>query len=112
MITVTLLWIALISVILVSGYFIRNLMVQSETYQEISMAAHEENQMLWKFLMSIRQEVKDVHMEMKQIDNRGIFEKDDHVGFIFTRLLKMSDRLYHFVIDRIDIEEDADSEET
>ena len=86
-------------------------MLQSERYQEVAIAAHTENEALWTFLVLIRDEIKSTHIEMKQIDNRGIFEKDDHVGFIFTGLLDLSTRLYHFITDRVDIADDTDKEE-
>ena len=36
------------------------------------------------WIIDFRTSIKNVYKKLKEVDNRGIFEKDDDVGFLFT----------------------------
>ena len=95
--TIILLIIIIIFISVASFYYIRKMIVLAERYQEISIAIDKENQEMWNFFTKLRDEIRGIHLEMKSIDSRGIFEKDDHVGFVFSKLLEMSSELYDYV---------------
>ncbi len=38
-------------------------------------------------------DLKDAYIKLKQIDDREIFEKDDDVGFIFTSIIELIEKI-------------------
>jgi hypothetical protein len=43
-----------------------------------------------EWLDYFRTEVDDVYKQMKAVDDRNLFEKDDDVGFVFSELVRIS----------------------
>lgn len=58
------------------GYACYNMIKKIEVYEE--------------WLDYFRTEVDDVYKQMKAVDDRNLFEKDDDVGFVFTELVRIS----------------------
>jgi hypothetical protein len=44
---------------------------------------------LEEWLVDFKQSVNNVYKKLKDVDNRGIFEKDDDVGFLFSDILNI-----------------------
>jgi len=58
------------------GYACYNMINKIEVYEE--------------WLDYFRTEVDDVYKQMKAVDDRNLFEKDDDVGFVFSELVRIS----------------------
>ena len=101
-IVIIILIILLILILVAAVYYIRKMILLAERYQEISIAIDKENVELWQFFIRLRDEIRGIHLEMRSIDNRGIFEKDDHGGFVFSKLLELSEEIYDYVTARSD----------
>ena len=44
---------------------------------------------LESWLVDFKGLVNNVYKKLKDVDNRGIFEKDDDVGFVFSEIVKL-----------------------
>lgn len=71
-------------VILILLVIIRNLLKQTEQLDDMVKLTK---------LDSIKK-VQSTLIKMKEIDNRGVFEKDDEVGVSFHELLNLINELY------------------
>jgi hypothetical protein len=40
-----------------------------------------------------RDEITDVYVRLKTVDDKNLFDKDDDVGFVFTEMLRIVDEL-------------------
>ena len=46
-----------------------------------------------QWVVDVRKIVGDVYLRMKAVDDKGLFFKDDDVGFVFTELLNLLKKL-------------------
>lgn len=69
----------LITVIVVLGFIIKNLLVKVEKYEEDVILKDE-------FLEKFRVVVQESYARIKEMDSRGAFESDDEVGYFFKTL--------------------------
>jgi hypothetical protein len=68
------------------GYSIWNLIRQNEDLEETVIYYQTK-------LSSLRQQVLDMEIQLKEIDIRGSFASDDEVGFVFKEIKEMSSDL-------------------
>ena len=68
------------------GYSIWNLIKQNEDLEETVIYYQTK-------LSSLRQQVLDMEIQLKEIDIRGSFASDDEVGFVFKEIKEMSSDL-------------------
>ena len=52
-----------------------------------------------EWLISIKRNTNFVYKKIKELDDQGMFQKDDHVGFIFEELLNLIKWLDDRIID-------------
>ena len=74
----------LVIVIIVLGIIIRNLLRQTEQLDDL--VRDTKLQTIEKINLTL--------LQMKDIDNRGVFEKDDEVGSAFSNLVNVINELY------------------
>lgn len=58
-------------------YAIRNLLRKLEIYEE--------------WVDDFREEIQKVYIQLKEVDDKHLFEKDDDVGFVFSEILRITD---------------------
>jgi len=68
------------------GYSIWNLIKQNEDLEETVIYYQTK-------LSSLREQVLDMEIQLKEIDIRGSFASDDEVGFVFKEIKEMSSDL-------------------
>ena len=68
------------------GYSIWNLIQQNEDLEDTVIYYQTK-------LSSLRQQVLDMEIQLKEIDIRGSFASDDEVGFVFKEIKEMSSDL-------------------
>ncbi len=91
--------IALLSIlILVLGYTTFNLLKKNEKQEDIVVGYLE-------YLDKLSKIIEASHVKLKDIDDRGVFEKDDEVGIIFSSILEVQKILNEFIITTQDAEE-------
>lgn len=60
------------------------------------------NNDLGKWVIDFRKLVSNVYKKLKSVDERGIFEKDDDVGFLFQEMLNIIDECNKRITDNDD----------
>jgi hypothetical protein len=71
-----------------------NLMKKNESQEDIVVGYLE-------YLDKLSKVIEASDVKLKEIDERGIFEKDDDVGMIFQSILKVQDILNDFSLKNI-----------
>jgi len=64
---------------IVLGYIIYNCQNKIDIYEQ--------------WIVEFKDDVNDVYQELKVVDDKNIFEKDDDVGVIFSELYKIMEKL-------------------
>jgi predicted nucleic acid-binding Zn-ribbon protein len=78
--------IALFAVIGTAIFIIKNLLLQLEALED-RVIFYEES------FDTIREQVLNTEIELKELDIRGAFESDDEVGFVFKQIKELSSDL-------------------
>jgi len=89
MLTTSLLIVLLILSVLINIFLYRALSVQLKkikTYEQLVVESDE-------WIVSVRNVVLTTYVQMKKLDDKGIFFKDDDVGVVFSELLNLLKRL-------------------
>jgi predicted PurR-regulated permease PerM len=82
----------ILAVIVVTSFFIiRNLLKQIEKLEDIQ--TEYEN-----FINKQSDAINAINQRLKQIDNKGIFESDDEIGWFWGEIKKIQDALNEFTI--------------
>ena len=84
---------------LILGYTTFNLLKKNEKQEDIVVGYLEYLDKLSKIIEASRVKLKD-------IDDRGVFEKDDEVGVIFSSILKVQEILNEFIITPQDVKKE------
>ena len=80
--------------IVVLGIAIRNLLLKNERYEDITVAQQD-------YLLRISELIKDSKMHLQKLDEKGVFQSDDEVGYFFEQMKKVQEEL-----DRYTLQED------
>ena len=76
------------------GVAIRNLLLKNERYEDITIAQQG-------YLLRISELIKDSKMHLQKLDDKGVFQSDDEVGYFFEQMKKVQEEL-----DRYTLQED------
>ena len=83
---------SVLSIIL--GWTTYNLMKKQEKSEDILLGYME-------YLDKFSRVIEISNKKLKEVDNRGIFEKDDDVGVIFDSILQIQEILNEFTVKKI-----------
>jgi len=83
---------AVLSIIL--GWTTYNLMKKQEKSEDILLGYME-------YLDKFSRVIEISNKKLKEVDNKGIFEKDDDVGVIFDSILQIQEILNEFTVKKI-----------
>ena len=83
---------SVLSIIL--GWTTYNLMKKQEKSEDILLGYME-------YLDKFSRIVEASNKKLKEVDNRGLFEKDEDVGVIFSSILKIQEILNEFTVKKI-----------
>ena len=89
---VTVCVLAVLSIIL--GWTTYNLMKKQEKSEDILLGYME-------YLDKFSRIIEISNKKLKEVDNKGIFEKDDDVGVIFDSILQIQEILNEFTVKKI-----------
>ena len=78
--------IILFIIIVILGFALRNLLVKVERYEDITVDQTQ-------YLQSISNIIKDSQKHLQNLDERGIFQSDDEVGYFFEQMKNVQKEL-------------------
>ena len=87
----TTLSIILAVVILTSFFIIRNLIIKNENQEDI-IKEYED------FISKQSEAITACDRRLKEIDNKGIFQADDEIGWMFKEVQKIQEALNEFTL--------------
>ena len=73
------------------SYIIRNLLVKVEKYEDVVQDQAQ-------YLQNISNLVGDSQKHLKTLDEKGVFQSDDEVGYFFDNLKKVQDELNRYML--------------
>jgi len=77
--------------IIILSVAIRNLLVKVEKYEDVTVDQT-------KYLQSISEIVKDSQKHLQSLDERGVFQSDDEVGYFFEQLKLVQKELDRYML--------------
>ena len=87
----TILSIILTLVITASFFIIRNLIKRNENTEDV-IKTYED------FISKQSEAIQACDVRLKEIDDRGIFQSDDEIGWIFREIQKVQEALNEFTL--------------
>jgi len=76
---------------LLGAIAIRNLMIKVERYEDITVDQT-------KYLQNISELIKDSQKHLKDLDEKGIFEGEDEVGYFFNQMMNVQKELDRYML--------------
>ena len=86
---IALVLLSLVSTVL--GIAIRNLLVKVEKYEDITVDQTE-------YLQNISNVIKDSQKHLQSLDERGVFQSDDEVGYFFEQMKEVQKELDRYML--------------
>ncbi len=74
----------LVGIIIILSYIIINLLKKVEKYEDITVEQAD-------YMNNISNLVKDSQKHLKNLDEKGVFQSDDEVGYFFDNLKKVQE---------------------
>jgi hypothetical protein len=70
---------------------IRNLMIKVERYEDITVDQT-------KYLQNISELIKDSQKHLRDLDEKGVFEGEDEVGYFFKQMMNVQKELDRYML--------------
>jgi type II secretory pathway pseudopilin PulG len=86
---VTIIILSILVVILL--FAIRNILLKVEKYEDISTNQQE-------YLLRISDFIKDSKMYLQKLDEKGVFQSDDEVGYFFEQMKNIQKELDRYML--------------
>ena len=83
--------ISLVVVFIVSVAAIRNLLIKVEKYEDITADQAQ-------YLQNISNLIADSQKHLKSLDERGVFQSDDEVGYFFEQMQNVQNELDRYML--------------
>ena len=78
-------------VIVVFSIAIKNLLVKVERYEDVTVDQT-------KYLQSISELIKDSQKHLQSLDQKGVFQSDDEVGYFFEQMKLVQKELDRYML--------------
>jgi len=78
-------------IIVILSVAIRNLLVKVEKYEDITVDQT-------KYLQNISDLIKDSQKHLQSLDERGVFQSDDEVGYFFEQMKNVQKELDRYML--------------
>ena len=79
----------LVGIILIFIYILRNLLLKVEKYEDITLNQRD-------YLIRIDKVIRDSQMHLQKLDEKGVFQSDDEVGYFFNNMKDIQKELDTF----------------
>jgi len=81
----------LVGIIIILSYIIRNLLIKVETYEDITIDQTQ-------YLQNISNLIGDSKKHLSKLDERGVFQSDDEVGYFFKQMQNVQKELDRYML--------------
>ena len=80
--------------VIISGillYIVRNLLIKNENYEDVVQDQVQ-------YLQNISNAIGEGQKHLKSLDERGVFQSDDEVGYFFEQMKYVQDELNRYML--------------
>ena len=81
----------LVGIILILSYIIRNLLLKVEKYEDVTIDQTQ-------YLQNISNLIGDSKKHLSKLDERGVFQSDDEVGYFFNQMKLVQKELDRYML--------------
>ena len=81
----------LVVICIILLYIIRNLLIKNEKYEDVVQDQVQ-------YLQNISNAVYEGQKHLKNLDERGVFQSDDEVGYFFEQMKYVQDELNRYML--------------
>ena len=81
----------LVGIILILSYIIRNLLLKVENYEDVTLDQTQ-------YLQNISNLIGDSKEHLNKLDERGVFQSDDEVGYFFEQMKLGQEELDRYML--------------
>lgn len=81
----------LVAILIIFLYIIRNLMVKVEKYEDVTGDQTS-------YLQNISNLLGESQKHLQSLDEKGVFQSDDEVGYFFEQMKKVQDELDRYML--------------
>ena len=81
----------LVAICIILLYIIRNLLVKNEKYEDVVQDQVQ-------YLQNISNAVGEGQKHLQNLDERGVFQSDDEVGYFFEQMKYVQDELNRYML--------------
>lgn len=81
----------LVGIVIILSYIVRNLLYKVEKYEDIVSVQED-------YIIGISKEIESSQKHLQKLDEKGVFQSDDEVGYFFEQIKKVQDTLNRYLI--------------
>jgi hypothetical protein len=81
----------LVGILLLFIYILRNLLIKVEKYEDVTVDQTG-------YLQRISDIIRDSQMHLRKLDEKGVFQSDDEVGYFFDKLKEIQKELDTYML--------------
>ena len=81
----------IVGIILILSYIIRNLLLKVENYEDVTLDQTQ-------YLQNISNLIGDSKKHLNKLDERGVFQSDDEVGYFFEQMKLVQKELDRYML--------------
>ena len=81
----------LVGIILILSYIIRNLLLKVENYEDVTLDQTQ-------YLQNVSNLIGDSKKHLNKLDERGVFQSDDEVGYFFEQMKLVQKELDRYML--------------
>lgn len=81
----------LVAIIVFLSYIIRNLLLKNEKYEDITIDQTQ-------YLQRISNTIRDSQKHLQSLDEKGVFQSDDEVGYFFEQMKEIQNELNTYML--------------
>ena len=81
----------IVGIILILSYIIRNLLIKVEKYEDVTVDQTQ-------YLQNISNLIGDSKKHLTKLDERGVFQSDDEVGYFFNQMKLVQKELDRYML--------------
>jgi len=81
----------LVGIIIILSYIIRNLLLKVENYEDVTIDQTQ-------YLQNISNLIGDSKKHLNKLDERGVFQSDDEVGYFFKQMQNVQKELDRYML--------------
>ena len=81
----------IVAIFLILSYIIRNLLIKVEKYEDVTIDQTQ-------YLQNISNLIGDSKKHLSKLDERGVFQSDDEVGYFFNQMKLVQKELDRYML--------------